>query len=56
MENKSADLSCLPVITHFEKESGPFITSSIVYVENPETKKQNSSFLEKCNFIQKIQD
>ena len=44
MENKSADLSCLPVITHFEKESGPFITSSIVHVENPETKKQNSSF------------
>ena len=44
MENKSTDLSCLPVITHFEKESGPFITSSIVYVENPETKKQNSSF------------
>ena len=44
MENKSNDLSCLPVITHFEKESGPFITSSIVYVENPETKKQNSSF------------
>ena len=44
IENKSTDLSCLPVITHFEKESGPFITSSIVYVENPETKKQNSSF------------
>ena len=44
LENKSTDLSCLPVITHFEKESGPFITSSIVYVENPETKKQNSSF------------
>ena len=44
VENKSTDLSCLPVITHFEKESGPFITSSIVYVENPETKKQNSSF------------
>ena len=44
MENKSTNLSCLPVITHFEKESGPFITSSIVYVENPETKKQNSSF------------
>ena len=44
MENKSTNLSCLPVITHFEKESGPFITSSIVHVENPETKKQNSSF------------
>ena len=43
-ENSSSDASIMPVITHFEKESGPFITSSIVYVKNPETKKQNSSF------------
>ena len=26
-ENHSRDLSILPIITHFEKESGPFITS-----------------------------
>jgi UbiD family decarboxylase len=44
MENKSRNLSILPMVTHFEKESGPFITSSIVYVKNPETNKQNSSF------------
>jgi len=44
MENKSKKLSKLPVVTHFEKESGPFITSSIVYVKNQESKKQNSSF------------
>ena len=44
MENKSRDLSILPIVTHFEKESGPFITSSIVYVKNPDTGKQNSSF------------
>ena len=44
MENKSNDLSILPIVTHFEKESGPFITSSIVYAKNPETQKQNSSF------------
>lgn len=44
MENKSNDLSTLPIVTHFEKESGPFITSSIVYAKNPETRKQNSSF------------
>ncbi len=37
MENKSRDLSILPIVTHFEKESGPFITSSIVYAKNPET-------------------
>ena len=43
-QNKSNDLSCLPIVTHFEKESGPFITSSIVYVKNPESGEQNSSF------------
>ncbi len=44
MENKSKNISEMPIVTHFEKESGPFITSSIVYVKNPETGKQNSSF------------
>ena len=44
MENSSKDLSILPVIKHFEKESGPFVTSSIVYAKNPETGEQNSSF------------
>ena len=34
----------MPIVTHFEKESGPFITSSIAYATNPETGKQNSSF------------
>ena len=44
MENKSKNLFSMPIVTHFEKESGPFITSSIVYAKNPETTKQNSSF------------
>ena len=44
MENKTLNASRLPVVTHFEKESGPFITSSIVYVRNPDTGMQNSSF------------
>jgi UbiD family decarboxylase len=44
MENKSRDLSVMPIVTHFEKESGPFITSSIAYAKNPESGKQNSSF------------
>lgn len=43
-ENRSKDISLLPIVTHFEKESGPFITSSIIYVQNPEKKTQNSSF------------
>jgi UbiD family decarboxylase len=44
LENSSHDLSVLPIVTHFEKEPGPFITSSIIYAKNPETKAQNSSF------------
>jgi len=44
MENRSKNLLSMPIVTHFEKESGPFITSSIAYVKNPETGKQNSSF------------
>ena len=44
MENKSKNISQIPIVTHFEKESGPFITSSIVYVRNPESGNQNSSF------------
>jgi 2,5-furandicarboxylate decarboxylase 1 len=44
MENYSQDLHDLPIITHFEKEPGAFITSSIVYTQNQETGTQNSSF------------
>lgn len=44
MENHSRDLFILPIITHFEKEPGPFITSSIIYTRNQETGTQNSSF------------
>ena len=43
-ENSSKNLSILPIVTHFEKESGPFITSSIIYAKNPESGQQNSSF------------
>ncbi len=44
MENHSKNLYDLPIITHFEKEPGAFITSSIVYTHNQETRTQNSSF------------
>ncbi len=40
--NTSKDLSILPIITHFEKDAGPFITSSIVYAKN-ENDMQNAS-------------
>lgn len=44
MENRSKDLSVLPIVTHFEKEPGPFVTSSIIYTLNQEKNAQNSSF------------
>ena len=44
MENKSKNLLSMPIVTHFEKESGPFITSSIVYAKNPETYKTKFFF------------
>jgi 2,5-furandicarboxylate decarboxylase 1 len=44
MENHSQDLYDLPIITHFGKEPGAFITSSIIYTQNQETGTQNSSF------------
>lgn len=42
-ENSSKDLYKLPVVTHFEKDAGPYITSSIVFVKDQERENQNSS-------------
>jgi 2,5-furandicarboxylate decarboxylase 1 len=42
-ENPSRSLYDLPIVTHFEKDAGPFITSSIVFSENQEKGKQNQS-------------
>ena len=42
-ENSSKNISILPTVTHFQNESGPFITSSILYTQNQEKKSQNSS-------------
>ncbi|HKU49103.1 MAG TPA: UbiD family decarboxylase [Nitrososphaera sp.] len=42
-KNSSASLADLPVVTHFEKDAGPFITSSIVYTKDQEKGNQNSS-------------
>lgn len=44
MRNRAGGLGELPIVTHFAKESGPFITSSIIHATNPETGRQNSSF------------
>ena len=42
-KNNSKNLFDLPIITHFEKDAGPFITSSIIFVQDKDTETQNSS-------------
>lgn len=42
--NSSRSASSLPVVRHFSKEPGPFITTSVIYAKNPETGAQNLSF------------
>lgn len=42
--NSSRSASPLPVVRHFSKEPGPFITTSIIYAKNPQTGAQNLSF------------
>src|SRR6185436_4558112 len=40
-KNSSKSLLDLPVVTHFEKDAGPFITSSIVFAKDQEKGNQN---------------
>jgi 2,5-furandicarboxylate decarboxylase 1 len=42
-DNCSTDLMDLPIITHFEKDAGPYITSSVVFARDPQSGNQNSS-------------
>jgi 2,5-furandicarboxylate decarboxylase 1 len=42
-QNSSKDLGELPIVTHFEKDAGPYITSSIVFAKDPDKGTQNSS-------------
>ncbi|HKU83135.1 MAG TPA: UbiD family decarboxylase domain-containing protein, partial [Candidatus Nitrosocosmicus sp.] len=41
--NSTKNLYDLPIVCHFEKDAGPFITSSTVYVKDQENGNQNSS-------------
>jgi UbiD family decarboxylase len=40
---EKADLSKLPILTHFEKDAGPYITSAIVSARSPDGKIENVS-------------
>ncbi len=42
-KKNSRNLYDLPIITHFEKDSGAFITSSLVFAKDNETRYQNLS-------------
>jgi UbiD family decarboxylase len=42
-KKNSNNLYDLPIVTHFEKDSGAFITSSLVFARNNETEYQNLS-------------
>jgi UbiD family decarboxylase len=42
-KKKARNLFDLPIVTHFEKDFGPYITSSLVFVQNQETESQNLS-------------
>ncbi len=44
MENKTDSLFDLPILTHYERDSGPYLTSAIVYAEDIEENVQNVSF------------
>lgn len=42
-ENSSNNLRDLPIVTHFEKDAGAYITSSIVFARDQEMGNQNAS-------------
>lgn len=42
-ENSSNNLRDLPIVTHFEKDAGAYITSSIVFAKDQEMGNQNAS-------------
>ena len=41
--NSSRNLQDLPIVTHFEKDAGPFVTSSVVFAKDQEKGNQNQS-------------
>ena len=43
LNRKSSNLFDLPIITHFEKDAGAYVTSSLVFAKDGETNTQNLS-------------
>jgi UbiD family decarboxylase len=40
---KNVDLFSLPILTHFERDAGPYVTSGVVYARSPDGKIENVS-------------
>jgi 2,5-furandicarboxylate decarboxylase 1 len=40
---KEVDLSKIPVLTHFERDAGPYVTSAVVHARSPDGKIENVS-------------
>jgi 2,5-furandicarboxylate decarboxylase 1 len=42
-ETAESNLSKIPILTHFEKDAGPYITSAVVYARSIDGKSENAS-------------
>ncbi|MDI9614461.1 UbiD family decarboxylase [Methanothermobacter sp.] len=41
--SEDADLSRLPVLTHYQRDGGPYITAGVIFARDPETGVRNAS-------------
>ncbi|KZX15076.1 3-octaprenyl-4-hydroxybenzoate carboxy-lyase [Methanobrevibacter cuticularis] len=41
--SKKADLNKIPILTHYKRDGGPYITAGVVFAKDPETGIQNAS-------------
>ncbi|MCL2157288.1 MAG: UbiD family decarboxylase [Methanobrevibacter sp.] len=41
--SSKADLSKIPILTHYKRDGGAYITSGVIFARDPETKVQNAS-------------
>jgi UbiD family decarboxylase len=41
--SKKADLSKIPILTHYKRDGGAYITAGVIFARDPDTKVQNAS-------------
>lgn len=42
-QTSKADLSKLPILTHYQRDGGPYITAGVIFARDPETGSRNAS-------------